>query len=108
MSSRPFASHELAQRAQELVRRHAHAALALDRLDQDRGGGRADRALDRREVAERHLVEAFDHRAEALEIFLLAAGRERRERAAVERALEGDDAHALGRAVDRMEFARAS
>ena len=34
-------------------------------------------------------------RAEAFEIFLLAAGRERRQRAAVEGAFEGDDADAL-------------
>ena len=85
------------------MRRHAHAAFALDRLDQDGGGLRADRRLDRLEVAERHLVEAVDRRAEAFEIFLLAAGRERRQRAAVERALEGDDAVALGLAVDRMD-----
>ena len=83
---------ELAQRPQELRRHHAHAALAHDRLDQDRGGLRTDRALDRLEVAERHLVEAVDHRAEAFEIFLLPAGGERRQRAAVEGALEGDDA----------------
>ncbi len=97
---------ELAQLAQGLVRRHPHAPLALDGLDQDGGGGRADHALDRRDVAERHLVEALDHRSEAVEIFLLAAGRERRQRAAMERALEGDDADALGGAVDRVEFAR--
>ena len=95
-----------AQAAQEMVLRHAHATLALDRLDQDRGGLRADRLLHRLEIAERHLVEAFDHRAEAFEIFLLSARRERRERAAVERALEGDDAIALGLAVDRVELAR--
>ena len=79
-----------------MVLRHAHAALALDRLDQDRGRLRPDRLLDRLEIAERHLVEALDHRAEAFEVFLLSARRERRERAAVERALEGDDAIALG------------
>ena len=85
---------------------HAHAALALDRLDQDRGRVRSDDLLHRLEVAERHLVEALDHRAEAFEIFLLSAGRERRERAAVEGALEGDDAIALGLAVHRLELAR--
>ncbi len=36
----------------------ADAALALDRLDQDRGGLRADRCLHRLDVPERHLVEA--------------------------------------------------
>ena len=67
---------------------------------------RPDGLLHRFEIAERHLVEAFDHGAEAFEIFLLSAGRERRERAAVERAFEGDDAVALGLAVHGLEFAR--
>ena len=61
-----------AQRAQELERHDAYAAFRLDRLD---------------------------HRPEAVEIFLLAAGRERRERAAVKRALEGENAKSLGRAL---------
>ena len=47
-------------------------------------------------IAERDLVEALDLRAEAFEVLLLAAGRDRRERAAVEGALEGEDAEALG------------
>jgi hypothetical protein len=45
------------------------------------------------------LVEALDLRAEALEILLLAAGGDGGERAAVEGALEGDDAEALGVAL---------
>ena len=57
-------------------------------------------------VAERHLVEALDLRAEALEVLLLAAGGDGRQRAAVEGALEGDDAEALGLAVRRMVLAR--
>ena len=97
---------ELAQRAEERRRDDAHAALALDRLDQDGGGLGPDRALDRFEIAERHLVEAVDRRAEAFEIFLLAGGGERRQRAAVEGALEGDDAVALGLAARRLVFAR--
>ena len=51
------------------------------------------------DIAERHLVEAIDHRAEAVEIFLLAAGGERRQRAAMKGALERDDAVALRPAV---------
>ena len=51
--------------------------------------------LHRLEIAERHLIEALGHRPEAFEVFLLSAGGERRERAAMERALEGDDAIAL-------------
>ncbi len=68
----------------------------------------ADRRLERLAIAERHLVEALDLRSEAFEIFLLAAGRDRGERAAVEGALEGDDAKALGRAVDDNDSAARS
>ena len=93
----PVLVAELPEVAQLLVRHRADAALALDRLDQDRRGLRADRRLRRLQVAERHLVEAVDLRAEAFEVFLLAAGGERRQRAAVEGAFEGDDAKALGR-----------
>ena len=50
---------ELAQVAEELRRRRAHAALALHRLDEDAGGLGRDGALERLEVAERHLVEAL-------------------------------------------------
>ena len=63
-------------------------------------------ALGRSKVGEWHLVEALDDRAEAVEIFLLAAGGERRQRAAVERAFEGDDAVALGPAADRVVLTR--
>ena len=67
---------ELAQRPQE--RRfgtHAHAALALIGSIRIAAVSGADRALDRVEIAERHLVEAVDHRAEAVEIFLAARRR---------------------------------
>ena len=47
----PVLVAELAQALEELRRDHPHAAFALDRLDQDRGGLRPDRALDRFEVA---------------------------------------------------------
>ena len=97
---------QLAQAAQEGRRRNAHAALALDRLDQDGGGLRPDGLLDRIEIAERDLVEALDRGAEAFEILLVAGRRDGRERAAVEGALEGDDAVALGLARRRLIFAR--
>ncbi len=97
---------EFAQGPQELRRHHPHAALAHHRLDDDAGGRVADRALGGFEIAGRDLVEAFDDRAEAFEIFLLSAGRERRERAAMEGAFECHKADALGMAVHRMIFAR--
>ena len=97
---------ELAQRAQELGRHHAHPALAHDRLDQDRGGRRTDRALGRFEIGKRHLVKAVEYGAEAVEIFLLAAGRQRRQGAAVEGAFEGNDAETFRLAARRLVFAR--
>ncbi len=84
----------------------AHSALAHDRLDQDGRGGRTDGAPGRFEVAERHLVEALDHGAETVQVFLLAAGRQRRQGPAVEGALVGDDAVALRPAARRLVLAR--
>ena len=97
---------ELAQRPEEGMRRGAHAAFALHRLDQDAGGVRADRLLDGLEIAERHLVEAIHRRPEAFEIFRRAGRGQRRQRAAVKRAFEGDDAVALGMALGGVIFAR--
>jgi hypothetical protein len=57
-------------------------------------------------VAERHLIEAGRGGAEAVEIFLLPAGGDGRQRAAVEGALEGDQPVALGVAIGRMILAR--
>ena len=65
-----------------------------------------DRGLDRLEVGQRNLVEAVDLGAEAVEIFGLAAGGDHGERAAMERAFEGERAVALGMAVNRMAPAR--
>ena len=62
--------------------------------------------LGRFEIAERHMVEAFDDRTKAVEIFFLSAGGERCQRAAVEGALKSNDAVAFRRAIRRMIFAR--
>ena len=80
---------ERPQAAQESGGNDAHAALALDRLDHDGPGGGRDGALRGFEVGDGDLVEAFDLGAEALDIFGLAAGGERRQRAAMEGAFEG-------------------
>ena len=93
---------ELAQRLEEGLRRRAHAALALHRLDQDARGVRPDRLFHRFEIAMRHLVETVHRRAKAFEIFGGAGGGERAQRAAMERALEGDDAIALGMALGEV------
>ena len=57
-------------------------------------------------VVEGHLVEALDLGAEALEIFGLAAGGDRGERAAVKGAFESDEPEALGLALGGVIFAR--
>ena len=69
-------------------------------------GLRTDRRLDRLEVAERRPGRSLGDRAEAFEIFRVAGGGERRQRAAVEGAGEGDDPDPLGLAVDEMVAAR--
>ena len=93
---------ELAQPLQRLCRHRAYAALALHRLDQDRGGFRRDRLLGGIDVVEADLVKAFDLGTEAFEVFVLAPGCDGRQRAAVEGAFEGDDAEALGMTLDEM------
>ena len=55
-----------------------------------------DRVAHLVQVAERHLVEAVDRRPEALEVLGVAGGGDGRQGAAVEGALEGDHAVALG------------
>ena len=54
----------------------------------------------------RHLIETVDHRAEAVEMLLLAARGECRQGPAMECAIEGDDAIALGPAARRLVLAR--
>src|SRR5262249_41678496 len=96
---------ELAQRLEESMRRRAHAALALHRLDQDAGSVRADRFLHGFDVAMRHLVEAVHGRTKAFEIFRRARRGEGRERPTVESAFEGDDAITLAVAFGEMMMA---
>ena len=62
----------------------------------------ADHVLHGFQIAERHLVEAADRFTEAFQILRISARRDRRQRAPVERAFEGDDAPAFRRAVDVM------
>ncbi|MCY1486270.1 hypothetical protein D9M68_199090 [compost metagenome] len=86
---------EGAQFLHEFLGRGTDAALALDRLDQDRGGLLGDRILDGRDVAERNLVEPWGLWPETFNVLLLTTGGDRRDRAAVEGALEGDDVKLL-------------
>src|ERR1700704_2374812 len=88
------------------MRRGADTALALHRFDQDGCGLRTDRLLDRFEIAMRHLIEAVQWWTEALQIFGRAGRRQCPQRAAVERAFEGDDAVAVGMALGGVVSAR--
>ena len=97
---------QLAQRAQECMRHHPHAAFAHDRLDHDGGGIRANRLFGRFKIGERHLVETLDRRAEAFEIFLVPGRGNRGQRTPVECAFECDDAETLRLAGSRLIFAR--
>ena len=85
-----------AQVAQGLPGHRPEAALALDGLDQDGGRLVRDGRLEGIHVAERHLFETGRPGAEPFQIFGLAAGGDRGDRPAMEGALEGDDADALG------------
>ena len=97
---------DLAQRPQFRRLDDPHAAFALDGLDQDAGRLRPDRLAHRLEVAERDLIEAIDLGAEAIEIFLLSACGDRRQRAAVESPFKRDQPVFLGLAARRVVLAR--
>jgi hypothetical protein len=89
---------DLAQPAQIALRGRPDAALALHRLDDDRGGILADHRPHLVEIAEGDMVEARQVGAKAIEVFLVAGGGERRQRPAVERAGAGDDPMFFGMA----------
>ena len=87
MSSRSLLVAELAQLPQIACGRHDDAALALDRLDQDRDRLRATASLHRRDVVEAARSGSPGAAARKPLWYLLLAGRrEGRERAAVKRA----------------------
>ena len=97
---------DFAQAPEESERDHPHAALTLDGLDHNGGALRPDRGLNSGEVAHRDLVESLDLGPEPFKVFLLAAGGDGGERAAVKSALERQDAIALRMAVDPLAPAR--
>ena len=87
---------DLAQPLEIAGRSRAHAAFALDRLDKNRRRLFADRRAHLVQIAEGDVVEAVHRRSETLQISLVARRGERRQGAAVERTLAGDDAPAFG------------
>ena len=66
----------------------------------------ADRFFGRGKIVEGDLIEAFHGRPETVEIFFLSTRSERRQRAPVKGALEGDDPIAFGLAAHRLIFPR--
>ncbi len=97
---------DLAQRLHELGGSGAHTALALHRLDEDCRRRIGDGGADRCDITESYLIETRRLGAEAFEIFLLAAGGDRRKRAPMEGPFEGDDVEALGVALGKLIAAR--
>ena len=70
---------------QVVVAGRHHAALALHRLQQHRADGRIERGHESVDVVEGHMTEALRHGLEGLVLVGLARGRQRGQRAAVER-----------------------
>ena len=97
---------QLAQAAQAADRQRPRPALALHRLDDDRRGRGADGGLQRLVIAVGQVDEARHRRAEALQIAGVAGGVHRRQRPAVERAVETDDVDPLGLALGPVILAR--
>src|SRR5205807_473775 len=82
---------ELPEPAQVVLVGDVDPALALDALDEHAGGAVIDRALHRAQVVVGHVLEAGHQWLEAVMVLLLAGGRDRRERAPVERVPRGDE-----------------
>ena len=94
-----------AQFAQEAQRRRAHAAFTLHGFNHHAGSIGANRITHRIHIVEGHMVEAFNRRAEAGQIFLIPGGSQRGHGAAMEGAIKADQPVAFRVAVFRMIFA---
>jgi hypothetical protein len=88
--------------AQDRVRQHVDAALALDRLEQHRGGALAHGGCDRLRLG-RDGDEARHERRERGLLALLRRGRQRAVGAPVEAAVEDHDLPARARLADDLE-----
>jgi len=101
ITSQALVVAQFAQGAQEVRRHHAHAALALQRLDDQGGGLRPDDFIHRLQIAKRYLVEARHLGAEAFQVFFIAAGIDRSIGGGRERPpSKADDMEAFGMAAD--------
>ena len=94
-----------AQFAQETKRRRAHAAFTLHGFNHHAGCIGANRVTHRIHIVEGHMVEAFNRRAEAGQIFLIPSGGQRGHGAAMEGAIKADQPVAFWVAVLRVVFA---
>ena len=108
----PVAAAERARPGEVARGRNDHAALALDRLEEqrrDRAGRAAQPGLQRVSVAEGYVVDAGRQRTEALRVLGAPRQRQRAERLAVIRAGRGEHqrtsrarANQLQRGLDRL------
>ena len=100
----------MSQRSRKPCRKRGGAvrnpALALNWLDQNGAGSRANRRLHRVDIAEGNRVEAFDLRTKTLEIFGIARRGDCRERASVKSPGKSDDSELFRMSAGRLIFAR--
>ena len=87
---------EIADLPQVVVGRHAHAALALDRLEEHKADVRRDRRIESGDVVEGHIGDSGKQRLKSLVILRLARGRDGGQRAAMERVVGRNDAGSRG------------
>src|SRR5205085_8621912 len=91
------------QSEQIFRRRDGDSALALDRLNQDRGSLRRNRGAHRFEIVERNLFESFNRGFESFFYFFLTGRGDSGQRSTMKRAGGGDDFVA---AIRMSEFPR--
>ena len=92
---------DLAHRLEVARRRHDDAGLTLDGLDEERGGVRRDRGVERSRVAKGHAAEAGRERAEAVAVLRFAGEADDRGGAAGEVAFGDEDVRpTFGHALD--------
>ena len=88
------------QSAQVVQIRRGNAAFALNGFDQNGSGFFGDRRAGLVQIVERHVVEAVDRRAEAVEVLWVVGGGDGRQRPAVKGVARADYAVLLRVAVD--------
>ena len=90
ISNASRSSHNLTHGPHVFRRGRVHATFALYRLEHHRRDALVEGAAERVDVVEEHLAETFRQRLEGLLFLRLAGGRQRGERAPVERSVRGE------------------